>query len=142
MIFSGVRLPMNLDIPDRGGVWETIDGNEYWAPTVNELKDAGIRVKLKHIRVPKKGVVSFGGMLPPSFHRIKHVEPKGGSTYILLLAPDGHWAEGRARCSRKDSYSKRKGYILAVNEALSQLGGQLYSFDASFKEELRKQQEV
>jgi hypothetical protein len=33
-------------------------------------------------------------------------------------------------------YSKKAGYALAVNRALSQLGGQWYSFDGDLPQEL------
>lgn len=69
---------------------------------------------------------------------LSYSEPpnKGGSTYILLLAPDGQWAEGKARCHKNDNYNKKVGYVLAVNHALSQLGGQLYEFDRGIFDEM------
>ena len=111
----------------RGGVFVPIDGDEYWAPTVEELRGNGIKIILKYYREYQKG--RFWG--PPP------VKAKGGACHIILLAPDGNWSEGWSRCSRKDVFSKKKGYVLAVNAALSDLPGDLYTFDKSFTDALK-----
>lgn len=122
----------------RGGMWIKIDGEEYWAPTVEELKANGFKVQLRHHRYH---AVRYN----PAYARLgikvkeywSHPVTKGGYTSVLLLAPDGYWAEGYAHCSRKDTYSKKAGYVLAVNRALSELPGELYSFDKPFIDALK-----
>lgn len=122
-------LPWVVEREKRGGVFVTVDGDEYWAPTVEQLQAAGIKVILKHYRMaeqrpPKnRQDVLLYGLLGT------RMATKGGKTEITLLAPDGYWSKGEARCSRKDAYSKKAGYVLAVNRALSELGGQFYAFE-------------
>jgi hypothetical protein len=113
-----VVLPAKLAREARGGIFVMLDGTEYWAPTVQQLQAEGFKVVVRHNRVRK------APWYPPSL--------KGGATYVLLLSPHGTWAEGRARCSRKDSYSKKTGYVLAVNRALAELPGPIYDFEKEF----------
>lgn len=112
----------------------TVDGQEYWGPTTREMQAEGFKVVIRHNRWRRGVIRGFGrlGMYG------SEITPKGGSTYVLILAPDGYWAEGIVKCSRKDVYSKKVGWVLAVNQALSQLPGQLYNFDKSFKEALKE----
>ena len=121
----------------RGGVFVTIDGDEYWAPSVTEIKANNIRVLLKYYRYYGRRGLRPAAYIDPFWGR-DAPSPKGGACHVILLAPDGNWSEGWSRCSRKDVFSKKKGYVLAVNAALSDLPGDLYTFDKSFIEALRQ----
>lgn len=114
----------------RGGISVTVDGDEYWAPSVEQLKENGFKVQIRYYRYRKR--VNFFGQMVTG-----EVKAKGGACYVLLLAPDGNWAEGRSRCSKQDVFSKKAGYVLATCEALSQLPGELYTFDEDFVESLK-----
>lgn len=115
----------------RGGIFVDVDGDEYWAPSVPELEAEGFKVLLRYIRRYEQGFGLMRGLgvyMPGT-----RMAAKGGACHIILLAPDGHWAEGSSTCHHKDVYSKKVGYVLAVNHALSSLDGQLYSFDDGFR---------
>lgn len=110
---------------EMGGVYTWVDGQEVWAPTVEELRTQGFKVILRHFRYPQPDKPIMRSHLLRSIANgdlwSRGPRPNGGRTTVLLLAPDGHWAEGKAICSKKDTYSKRGGYVLAVNRALSAL---------------------
>lgn len=131
-----VLLPLDGVRAARGGVFVSVGDDEYWAPTVEELKSEGFRIQIRYYR--RWSVQSTGDKW---YDRLafasRRVLPKGGATHVLLLAPDGYWAEGFIRCHHKDVFSKKVGYVLAVNKALSELPGQLYNFDHALVEGLR-----
>lgn len=119
----------------------TIDGELHSVPTVQELREMGIRTFVSHLRYDEfdkydkkahvfnpsrtKGVrvMSDAG----TAYLRPQVEPRGGETRVLLLREDaanggcGHYAEGRVRCSREDAYVKRVGYVLALERAIDNL---------------------
>lgn len=93
-----------------------IDAKDYQVPTVEQLRAAGFVVMLRYRRRRSLQL----GREPFRFRY--SVMPKGGITTILLLSPDGKWARGKAVCSPHDVFSRRAGYALAIDRALTQLG--------------------
>jgi hypothetical protein len=103
----------------------TLDGvkSYHTAPTLELLREQGYRVIIQHRRYPSHKV----WRTPSSLARLgiitkAPVNAKGGTTHVILLGPEGSgWSEGHAVCVAKDPYSKRIGYVLAVEKALEKL---------------------
>ena len=51
----------------------------------------------------------------------KIVSPRGGATHCKITLPDGTEANGEARCSHSDNYSKRLGRTISLGRALADL---------------------
>lgn len=79
--------------------------------TVQQLREDGYTVKVRHNRNTQLGVV---------------VDPKGGSTEVRI-EKDGIGANGEAVCSTKDNYSRKIGRNIALGRALKELDGTLVS---------------
>lgn len=108
----------------------TMDGQEHTVPTVEELKALGFRVYVTHLRrafwtdYPDTGSRRERREAPLQRTRRSsrwRYSPRGGATRVLLLAPNGQWAEATVKCSDKDAYVKRVGYTLAVERAIDAL---------------------
>lgn len=97
-------------------------------PTVEQLRQAGYRVKVRHYRVPMGRTVSdFGieesfpidGLLVLTGKEQVDVYPRGGVTEVELLSPNGMTLKGTARCNPKEaSYNKKLGVKIAIGRAL------------------------
>jgi hypothetical protein len=100
--------------PPEGYMQVKVDGVYHTAPTVETLKAQGYKVIINHKRYRKS--------MPKSFRRLGYrgeIKAKGGVTHVFLLQPEhGGWSEGRAVCVARDCFSRKVGYVLAVNKAL------------------------
>lgn len=73
--------------------------------TVKELRQAGYRVRVMHGRMFNP----FG------------VSPKGGSTVVEIMSPEGVTAKGKAECSKEDNYCRKVGVAISLGRALKEL---------------------
>lgn len=112
-------------------------------PTIHELRKAGYKVRVTHIRKffrfdPQTGKKrTFWA----AFHSKKHaplakpedikeceeffIDCKGGETVIDLTSPDGKsTTQGVSVCSEDDAYVKRKGIRRALGFAVSAMDKQ------------------
>ena len=80
-------------------------------PTVDELRAAGFKVRISHQR-------RFNNS--GYFAKYSGINPKGGETRVLILAPApyNYWGEGVVKCHQRDTYNKKIGYALAVARAI------------------------
>jgi len=107
-----------------GSVKVNVYGVPWQAPSVEELKAEGYEVIIHHAHKYRRAPQETIRLLAyPWFKDMKHRDPRGGRTYVTLLHKDGMWARGQVKCWVGDIYSKRIGYVLAVNRALDQLNG-------------------
>jgi hypothetical protein len=66
--------------------------------TVQELRNAGYKVRVHHCRI----------------NTVDGPKPKGGYTSIVIDGPMGDHYEGVAECSHKDNYNKKLGVKIAL----------------------------
>jgi hypothetical protein len=115
--------------PDEGYIRVRVDGQYIYAPSVEYLQRNGFQVLVSYRRYFKSHAYSpfFSQVTrtrqqkkepPQKMPRAYTMNPKGGSTRVVLLRHDGVWGDGSAVCVSKDVFSKRIGYALAVNKAL------------------------
>ena len=86
---------------------------------IHDLKKLGYHVHVRHSRY-------FPGFNSPMSRREvedkrlswSNIEAKGGETEVEIYQGDTKVAEGYARCSLKDAYSKRAGRQWALKRAL------------------------
>jgi hypothetical protein len=82
-------------------------------PTVAELRKAGWKVRIQHVRdIRIENSFNIG------------YEPRGGETYVSLVPPKNYLL-GKAKCSKNDSYCKKEGVKLGIKRALEQYDGHL-----------------
>ncbi len=109
---------------------------EVGPPTVESIRAEGLQVMVRHTRLTMPGepmVVTFEfGMhsargIGTQANTISCFEskynPKGGMTEVWVKDPsNGYEYHGMARCSKKDSYCKKTGVMIALSRALDQMG--------------------
>ena len=86
--------------------------------TVEELRKAGYKVKVRHNRVPKSGIkLDAGEALSPC-----GFAPKGGSTEVNIYDQQNELVTGyTAFCCPKDQYNRKIGKNIALGRALKQV---------------------
>lgn len=75
--------------------------------TVQELRNAGYKVKVLHFRDRM-----FKNRMDTSM--TGYESPKGGFTKVIIDSPEGDHYEGTAFCSKKDNYNKKLGVRIAL----------------------------
>lgn len=81
--------------------------------TVQELRNAGYRVRVLHNRLYN----GYYKWQVGDNHRINgSIDPdaKGGSTEIVIDSPSGQHFQGVAICSKKENYNKKLGVRIAL----------------------------
>src|SRR5215510_2560867 len=110
------------DESERDTLRVNVYGQLWQAPKPEALKAEGYEVRIHHARkyrpVPK---VAGERWWNDVWGKQKLRDERGGRTTVELLAPDGRWARGTVKCYREDRFSRRIGYVLAVNRALENL---------------------
>jgi hypothetical protein len=75
----------------------------YHISKVNDLKNIGYKVRVRHFRRKDKN----GNILP-----------RGGETLVTITDNHGHTTEGLAKCCDADGFNKRIGIAIAIGRAL------------------------
>lgn len=99
----------------------TLDGVTYTAPSVDELRRAGCKLVIRHYRYVADQSRKAKPAIPTAWWARGNLHPHGGATYALILAPNGTYGSAYVRCSRKDTFVRRVGYVLAVSRALESM---------------------
>jgi len=91
--------------------------------SVNSFKQAGFKIFVNHYRRYRR---YEGGKI--HIDLISNVAadpayclPKGGATYVKLVCPNGNEFSGLAKCCNTDSYNKRIGVSLALNDCIRKI---------------------
>jgi hypothetical protein len=83
---------------------------------IAELRELGCRVYIHHNRVRKNKWVNTS----PTTKVLKElVCPKGGSTSVDIVLPNGEEYVGIVNCLSTDSYNKKLGVAYALERAIS-----------------------
>ena len=85
---------------------------------ISELRNAGFRVYINHDRLIKNQWVyqnALTKVLTPM------LSPKGGSTIVEIHSREGKQYIGIAKCSKSDSYNKKRGLSIALGRAIKNL---------------------
>lgn len=72
--------------------------------SVDDLRNLGYKVKVFHDRIKNKN---------------GELSPKGGKTRVFLTDHNGNTAEGIAKCSTLDGFSRKLGVRIAIGRALN-----------------------
>lgn len=84
--------------------------------SIDELRELGCWVYIHHNRVRKNKWVNTS----PTTKVLKElVWPKGGSTSVDIVLPNGEEYVGIANCLSTDSYNKKLGVAYALDRAIS-----------------------
>lgn len=86
--------------------------------TVQELRNMGYKVRVLHNRL-------YNGYYKWQVGTTDHsrytgpidADPKGGSTQIVIDAPNGDHFDGLAVCSKADNYNKKLGVRIALGRS-------------------------
>ena len=87
--------------------------------TVQELRNAGYKVKVLHNRLYGGYHKWQEGALEYARNYAATVEPdtKGGSTQVIIDSPNGEHFQGLAICSKKETYNKKLGVRIAIGRS-------------------------
>ena len=82
---------------------------------MSELRQQGYRIYIFHDRIRKNKWVNVS-----STTKIldEVISPKGGSTIVEIVSPDGDRYTGIADCSKRDCYNKKRGVAIALGRAI------------------------
>lgn len=83
---------------------------------VEGLRKSGKKVSIKHARIYKEVWVDAS-----STCRVleEQISPKGGSTVVEIVYPDGRTSTGIANCRNNEPFDKKLGVAIALKRALS-----------------------
>jgi hypothetical protein len=89
---------------------------------INQLRDAGYKVRVHHLRKYR----SISESLTRHQFEVQYqssyaawILPNGGSTVVELTTPDGVEVSGTAVCSEKDQYNRKLGLKIALGRAIA-----------------------
>lgn len=97
---------------------------------IEQLQEQGYTVKVSHRRptMLEEGLISRDYMTRYKIKGLRELGypaefvPRGGATRVTILRGDETVAEGFARCSKRDNYSRRMGLQIALGRALKEAG--------------------
>lgn len=83
---------------------------------VEGLRQSGKKVSIKHARIYKEVWVDASSTCKVLEEQIS---PKGGSTVVEIVYPDGRKSTGIANCRANEPFDKKLGVAIALKRALN-----------------------
>lgn len=81
------------------------------------LRDEAADLRVVHVRHFRYGHIAVPMVGPDGLRAVKHVNPKGGATLVVMEDSAGRCYAGVSCCSKKDPFNKRIGRELAIQRA-------------------------
>lgn len=94
---------------------------------ISELRQNGYRIYIFHERIRKNRWVNVN-CTTKVLQEV--ISPKGGSTVVELISPEGDKFIGIADCNNRDCYNKKRGLAIALGRAVKEMNN-----DPSFSQE-------
>lgn len=139
--------PTAEELEEEDRLYREADDPTKRPPTIASLRSIGCQVMVRHVRIMMPGepmtvTLEFGIQSSRGFGSQttavncyeSKINPKGGMTEVYIKdLKSGHEYSGLAKCSKKDSYCKKTGVMIALSRALFSMG-----WDKDFTDAMRE----